>query len=304
MPDKKPWTADEIPDLSGKTIVVTGANSGIGLEAAREFARKHADVILACRDLGKARTAAADITASAPGAKVDVMELDLSNLASVRGFSDAFHLQRQTLHVLCNNAGVMAIPYRQTADGFEMQFGTNHLGHFALTGLLLDRLLATEGARVVNVASGAHRMGSIRFEDLQWKNGYRESARLRAEQAGQFAVHVGDAAQSRRGGREIVVRRMPSRICRDQSASGRTEDVWIVDDGIANRVRQPAVRTELPRWARCRPSMLPSHPMSTAAITTAPTAWPRCGEIRRRSAAAPRLGTTQRRPGCGRFPSG
>ena len=174
MPDKKPWTADDIPDLSGKTIVVTGANSGIGLEAAREFARKHADVILACRDLGKARTAAADITASAPGAKVDVMELDLSNLASVRGFSDAFHLQRQTLHVLCNNAGVMAIPYRQTADGFEMQFGTNHLGHFALTGLLLDRLLATEGARVVNVASGAHRFGSMRFDDLQWKNGYRK----------------------------------------------------------------------------------------------------------------------------------
>ena len=174
MPDKKPWTADDMPDLSGKTIVVTGANSGIGLEAAREFARKHADVILACRDLGKARTAAADITASAPGAKVDVMELDLSNLASVRGFSDAFHLQHQALHVLCNNAGVMAIPYRQTADGFEMQFGTNHLGHFALTGLLLDRLLATEGARVVNVSSGAHRIGSIRFDDLQWKNGYRK----------------------------------------------------------------------------------------------------------------------------------
>src|SRR5271154_304452 len=174
MPDKKSWTADDMPDLSGKTIVVTGANSGIGLEAAREFARKHADVILACRDLGKARTAAADITASAPSAKVDVMELDLSNLASVRGFSDAFHLQRQTLHVLCNNAGVMAIPYRQTADGFEMQFGTNHLGHFALTGLLLDRLLASEGTRVVNVASGAHRIGSIRFDDLQWKNGYRK----------------------------------------------------------------------------------------------------------------------------------
>jgi hypothetical protein len=83
-------------------------------------------------------------------------------------------LQHQALHVLCNNAGVMAIPYRQTADGFEMQFGTNHLGHFALTGLLLDRLIATEGARVVNVASGAHRFGSIRFDDLQWKNGYRK----------------------------------------------------------------------------------------------------------------------------------
>ncbi|MGA9722417.1 MAG: oxidoreductase [Candidatus Binatus sp.] len=174
MPDKKSWTADDMPDLSGKTIVVTGGNSGIGYEAALEFARKHADVILACRDLGKARTAAEQITKSSPGAKVSVMELDLSNLASVRGFSDAFHLEHPALHVLCNNAGVMAIPYRQTADGFEMQFGTNHLGHFALTGLLLDRLLATEGARVVNVASGAHRFGSIRFDDLQWKNGYRK----------------------------------------------------------------------------------------------------------------------------------
>src|SRR5258707_206889 len=174
MPDKKPWTADDIPDLSGRTIVVTGGNSGIGYEAAMEFARKRAEVILACRDLGKARTAAAQITASATGAKVDVMELDLSNLASVRGFSDAFHLQHQSLHVLCNNAGVMAIPYRTTADGFEMQFGTNHLGHFALTGLLLDRLLATDGSRVVNVASTAHRFGYIRFDDLQWRNGYRK----------------------------------------------------------------------------------------------------------------------------------
>jgi len=174
MPDKKAWTADDIPDLSGKTIVVTGGNSGIGYEAALAFARKRAEVILACRDLGKARTAAAQITSSATGAKVEVMELDLSNLASVRGFSDAYHLQHQTLDVLCNNAGVMAIPYRQTTDGFEMQFGTNHLGHFALTGLLLDRLLGTDGARVVNVSSGAHRMGKIRFDDLQWHNGYRK----------------------------------------------------------------------------------------------------------------------------------
>lgn len=174
MPDKKAWTADDMADLSGKTIVVTGGNSGIGYEAALEFARKRADVIIACRDLGKARTAAAQISASSPGARVEVMELDLSNLASVRSFSDAFHRGRPALHVLCNNAGVMAIPYRQTVDGFEMQFGTNHLGHFALTGLLLDRLLATDGARVVNVSSGAHRMGKIRFDDLQWHNGYRK----------------------------------------------------------------------------------------------------------------------------------
>jgi NAD(P)-dependent dehydrogenase (short-subunit alcohol dehydrogenase family) len=174
MPNQKPWTSDDLPDLSGKTIVVTGGNSGIGYEAALEFARKRAKVVLACRDLGKARTAASKISASSPGADVEVMALDLSNLASVRGFSDAFHTQHHALHVLCNNAGVMAIPYRLTTDGFEMQFGTNHLGHFALTGLLLDLILATDGARVVNVASGAHRFGTMRFDDLQWKNGYRK----------------------------------------------------------------------------------------------------------------------------------
>lgn len=174
MPDKKAWTSDDISDLSGKTIIVTGANSGIGYEAALTFARKGADLILACRDIGKARTAAAQMSSSASGANVQVMELDLANLASVRRFSAAFREQHQVLHVLCNNAGVMAIPYRQTADGFEMQFGTNHLGHFALTGLLLDRLLATEGARVVTVASGMHRLGTIRFDDLQWRNGYRK----------------------------------------------------------------------------------------------------------------------------------
>ena len=102
------------------------------------------------------------------------MQLDLANLASVRGFADAFHIQHRKLDVLCNNAGVMALPYRQTVDGFEMQFGTNHLGHFALTGLLLDRLLASDNSRVVTVSSGAHRMGRIRFDDLQWKTGYRK----------------------------------------------------------------------------------------------------------------------------------
>ncbi len=174
MPEKKAWTADDMPDLSGKTIVVTGGNSGIGYEAALEFARKRADFIIACRDLGKGRTASAQISAQSPSAKVEVMELDLSSLASVRSFADAFHQAHPALHVLCNNAGVMAIPYRRTVDGFEMQFGTNHLGHFALTGLLLDRLLATDGGRVVNVSSTSHRFGQMRFDDLQWQNGYRK----------------------------------------------------------------------------------------------------------------------------------
>jgi NAD(P)-dependent dehydrogenase (short-subunit alcohol dehydrogenase family) len=168
------WTADSLPDLAGKTIIVTGANSGIGYEAALQLARKGARVILACRDRGKAEAAAAAIRKAQPNAAIDVMELDLASLGSVRAFADAYRARESRLDVLCNNAGVMALPYRKTADGFEMQFGTNHLGHFALTGLLLDRLLATPGARVVTVSSGAHRAGRIRFDDLQWERGYRK----------------------------------------------------------------------------------------------------------------------------------
>jgi NAD(P)-dependent dehydrogenase (short-subunit alcohol dehydrogenase family) len=174
MPNNNRWTANDLRDLSGKVIVVTGGNSGIGYEAALQFARKRARVVLACRDLGKARIAVDQIKAASPDAELDAMQLDLANLASVRGFTDAFHIQHRKLDVLCNNAGVMALPYRQTVDGFEMQFGTNHLGHFALTGLLLDLLLATDSSRVVTVSSGAHRMGRIRFDDLQWKTGYRK----------------------------------------------------------------------------------------------------------------------------------
>lgn len=172
MPNAKPWTADDMPELSGQTVIVTGGNSGIGYEAALQFARKKAHTILACRSLDKASEAAAKIIASSPGASVEVMELDLASLASIRKFADAFHSSHRGLRALCNNAGVMAIPYRKTEDGFEMQFGTNHLGHFALTGLLLDMLLATEGARIVNVSSGGHRIGRIRFDDLNWQRGY------------------------------------------------------------------------------------------------------------------------------------
>ena len=174
MPPIKAWTANDLPDLSRKRIVVTGGNSGIGFEAAREFAHTGAYVVLACRSMEKATAAAAQITASHPHAAVEVMELDLSSLDSVRSFARAFRTKYRKLHVLCNNAGVMALPHRRTAEGFEMQFGTNHLGHFALTGLLLEPLLGTEGARVVTVSSSAHRMGRIQFDDLQWERGYSE----------------------------------------------------------------------------------------------------------------------------------
>jgi NAD(P)-dependent dehydrogenase (short-subunit alcohol dehydrogenase family) len=172
MPGATPWTANDMPDLAGQTIIVTGGNSGIGYEAALQFARHNANTILACRNLDKANSAAKQIAASYPSAKVEVMELDLSSLASIRRFADAFHQSHRKLRALVNNAGVMALPYRKTEDGFEMQFGTNHLGHFALTGLLLDTILATPDGRVVNVASGAHRIGRIRFDDLDWKRGY------------------------------------------------------------------------------------------------------------------------------------
>src|SRR5437899_812371 len=166
------WDATQIPSQAGRTAIVTGANSGIGLVAARELARAGAKVVLACRNVEKGEAAATEIRTSAPTAAVEVAELDLGSLASVRAFAERCRSAHDALDLLINNAGVMAPPRRTTSDGFELQFGTNHLGHFALTGLLLDRLLATDGARVVNVSSTAHRFGHIRFDDLQWRNGY------------------------------------------------------------------------------------------------------------------------------------
>ena len=167
-----PWGTPSIPDLSGKTILVTGANSGLGYETALAIAGKGARVILACRDQEKGRSAEAQIRAAHPHASTTLLPLDLASLADVRRFADAVHGTTSRLDVLVNNAGVMALPYRRTQDGFEMQFGTNHLGHFALTGLLLDLLLATPGARIVSVSSGFHRLGKIRFDDPHWERGY------------------------------------------------------------------------------------------------------------------------------------
>lgn len=174
MPHDKPWTADDIPALGGKTVVVTGGNSGIGFEAARQMARKGAHVILACRDTGRAADALEQIRTLHPSASVEAMQLDLASLESVHRFARDFAAKSVPLDVLCNNAGVMAIPRRTTAEGFEMQIGTNHLGHFALTGLLLEPLLAAPAARVVNVSSTAHKPGRIDFDDLQGERSYRK----------------------------------------------------------------------------------------------------------------------------------
>ncbi len=151
------WTAADLPDLGGYTAVVTGANSGLGLVTARELARVGAHVVLAVRDVDRGRTAAATITGSC-----EVRRLDLADLASVRAFAADW---AGDLDILVNNAGVMAVPKARTVDGFEMQFGTNHLGHFALTNLLLPSITD----RVVTVSSVAHRMGRIDLDDLNWE---------------------------------------------------------------------------------------------------------------------------------------
>ena len=153
----KRWTAADLPDQTGRTVVVTGANSGIGLAAARQLARVGAHVVLAVRDEAKGRDAATTIDGS-----TEVRRLDLADLTSVRQFADSWS---GDLDVLVNNAGVMALPEQRTADGFEMQFGTNHLGHFALTNLLLPHVVD----RVVTVSSSAHRMGTIHLDDLNWE---------------------------------------------------------------------------------------------------------------------------------------
>ena len=162
------WTTADIPDQSGRTAVITGANTGLGFETAKALADKGARVVLAVRDTVKGRQAAARI-----GGDVTVQELDLTSLASIRAASEELHTRFDSLDLLINNAGVMTTPKATTKDGFELQFGTNHLGHFALTGLLLDRLLDVDGARIVTVSSNGHKMGgAIHFDDLQWERRY------------------------------------------------------------------------------------------------------------------------------------
>jgi NAD(P)-dependent dehydrogenase (short-subunit alcohol dehydrogenase family) len=167
MPDR--WTAADIPDQHGRVAVVTGANSGLGLVTARELARAGARVVLACRSMEKGETAAARIGSAVPRADVQPAVLDLTALESVRAFAAT---APDRLHLLVNNAGVMAAPRGLTTDGFESQFGTNHLGHFALTGLLLGNLLAAPAPRVVTVSSMLHRTGTINFDDLQGERKY------------------------------------------------------------------------------------------------------------------------------------
>ncbi|MEA2366218.1 MAG: hypothetical protein QOI32_1730 [Thermoleophilaceae bacterium] len=160
------WDAEDIPDQSGRTAIVTGANSGLGLVTARELAKRGVHVVLGCRNMEKGRAACAQVEGG------ELMELDLASLASVRSFAESFKNTHDGLDLLINNAGVMAPPRRLTADGFELQFGTNHLGHFALTTALLDQMEGREDARVVTLSSTAHKMGRINFDNLNGERRY------------------------------------------------------------------------------------------------------------------------------------
>lgn len=167
------WTTAKIPDQTGRTAVVTGANTGLGLETAKALAAKGAHVVLAVRNLTKGQAAVDWISRSVKDADLELQRLDLGSLASVREAADELKDKHDRIDLLINNAGVMTPPKETTADGFELQFGTNHLGHFALTGLLIERLLPVTGSRIVTVSSVGHRFSrGIRFDDLQWERSY------------------------------------------------------------------------------------------------------------------------------------
>ncbi|CPS44755.1 Putative short-chain dehydrogenase/reductase [Mycobacteroides abscessus subsp. bolletii] len=167
------WSTTDIPDQTGRVAIVTGANTGLGLETAKALAAHGAHVVLAVRNAEKGKAAADAITAAHSNADVTLQSLDLSSLESVRRASDELKARYDKIDLLINNAGVMWTEKSSTADGFELQFGTNHLGHYALTGLLLERLLPVEGSRVVTVSSIGHRIrAAIHFDDLQWERDY------------------------------------------------------------------------------------------------------------------------------------
>ena len=166
----KPWTFEDMPDQTGRTAIVTGANSGIGYETTRMLALRGATVVLACRNLEKGEAARTKILAEKPAGEVTVQALDLSDLDSVAAFAEAFTAGHDRLDLLINNAGVMVPPLGRTKQGFELQFGTNHLGHFALTAHLLPLLERTQSSRIVVVSSSAQGLGKIELDDLNWEH--------------------------------------------------------------------------------------------------------------------------------------
>lgn len=166
------WTTKDMPEIEDKKVIVTGANSGIGYEATKAFAEKNAEVVMACRSIERGKNAKQEIEEEIDEADLTVKKLDLADLESVNDFAEEYKANNEKLDILCNNAGIMAIPREETEDGFEKQFGVNHLGHFALTAKLIPALKEAEEPRVVNQSSGLHESGEINFEDLMHEENY------------------------------------------------------------------------------------------------------------------------------------
>jgi NAD(P)-dependent dehydrogenase (short-subunit alcohol dehydrogenase family) len=239
------WTADEIPDQGGRVAIVTGANSGLGLVTALELARHGAEVVVASRGVEKGEAAAKEIAAVAGGPKPRVLPLDLASLDSVRGFAQEFSGQRVDL--LVNNAGVMMTPRQTTSDGFELQLGTNHLAHFALTGLLLDALERSDSARIVTLSSNEHKGGRIDFDDLQQERSYSPRGSYQRSKLANavFAVEL-DRRLRAGGSRAISVFAHPGYSATNLQSSGPTGLAKALM-AVSNRlVAQSAERGALP----------------------------------------------------------
>ncbi|POX39522.1 short-chain dehydrogenase [Streptomyces sp. Ru73] len=256
------WNTSHIPDQTGRLAVVTGANSGLGYVTARELARRGARVVLACRDKDRGAAAVARLHSELPASDVELRTLDLADLASVRAFAE--DLAPDRLDLLINNAGVMALPYRRTADGFEMQFGTNHLGHFALTGLLLPALLATPGSRVVTVSSGLHALADVNLTDPHYaSHRYRRwIAYGRSKSANLLFTHELSARLARAGADVLAVAAHPGYAATNlQTAGVRMEGRSRAEQlvGLGNRIfAQPAEAGALPTLcAATAPHMKP-----------------------------------------------
>ncbi|HET8642790.1 MAG TPA: oxidoreductase [Pseudonocardiaceae bacterium] len=236
------WTVADVPPQAGRTVVITGANTGLGFEAAKALAGAGATVVLACRDLAKADRAAAAIG----GDRVQTVRIDLASLESVRDAAAELAQRHPRLDLLINNAGLMWPPFGQTADGFELQFGTNHLGHFALTGLLLPALLAVPGSRVVTVSSMGHRTGRIDFDNLQAQRHYgRHDAYARSKLANLMFTYELQRRLAAAGAGTIAVAAHPggsrTELSRHSGRLARLEQRW-----IGQRFSQDAAMGALP----------------------------------------------------------
>ncbi len=289
------WTAADVPDQSGRVAVITGSNTGIGYEAAAVLAERGAHVVLAVRNLDKGKDAAARTAAQSPNADVTLRELDLTSLDSIRNASNDLRAAYPRIDLLINNAGVMMTPRGTTKDGFELQFGTNHLGHFALTGQVLENVLPVVGSRVVTISSQGHRGDRIRFDDLQWERGYNRTFAYAQSKLANLLFTYELA-------RRLAAKGVPTIAVAAHPGSANTE----LTRDLPGLIR-PAVEfvsslvTRSPRWARsrrCGPRPTPTCEMPS---TTAPTASVNSGVTR--NSLSPAHSRTTRKSSAGSGPS-